>query len=287
MVAVVMLVKQFEPPFSGESLHVDRSFFGMHRVVFSYGRIYRLVHGVTVHGIQNRDPKRPYLRNQPMAYYHRSGPLGQIFAQLKSKGHLSQVAVVGLGAGTTACYREDGQHFTFYEIDPVVKHIATTPEYFTYLSDLGTDHYSIVLGDGRLKLQESQQQYDLIVFDAFSSDSIPTHLLTTEAFEIYQKRLSEHGVLVFHITNTHLDLTPVLADLAVQTHMVCLKCEDLLVSDAESKEGKTPSIYVAIARSREDLAGLDRLGEWTSAEPSRSRIPWTDDFSNVLDILRW
>ncbi len=103
IVAVVMLVDKFEPPFTGETLHVDRGFLGVDRVVFSYGRIYRLVHGVTVHGIQNRDPERPGLRRQPMAYYHRSGPLGRIFTHLQPTGRLRNVAVVGLGAGTMAC----------------------------------------------------------------------------------------------------------------------------------------------------------------------------------------
>lgn len=287
VIAAVMLVEKFEPPFVGESLHVDRGFFGVHRIVFSYGRIYRLVHGVTVHGIQNRDPERPQLRHQPMAYYHRSGPLGQIFAQLQRDDRLETVAIVGLGAGATACYCEDDQHFTFYEIDPIVKRIAETPEYFTYLSDLGREHYSVILGDGRLKLDESRQQYELIVFDAFSSDAIPTHLLTIAAFEIYLQKLSQRGVLVFHITNNHLDLEPVLATLAKQSKLMCLTCKDFHITEAESIEGKTPSIYVAMARHREDLAGLDQLKSWAPCRSLPGAVPWTDDFSNVLDILKW
>lgn len=285
-IAVIMLVEKLEPPFSGETLFVDRGYFGVHRVVRSHGRIYQLVHGVTVHGIQNRDPERPSLQRQPMAYYHRSGPLGQIFDQLGQTGRVQKVAIVGLGAGAAACYCEDDQHFTFYEIDPIVKHIAETPEYFTHLSDLGRDHYSIVLGDGRLKLEESEEPYDLIVFDAFSSDAIPMHLLTREAFAVYLSKLSEHGVLAFHISNLHLNLTPVLADLAADAGLVCCVCEDLLVTDEQSRQGKTPSTYVTIARATEDLAGLDQRSGWTIAPRSDSGVPWTDDFSNVLDVLK-
>lgn len=285
-IAVVMLVEKFEPPFAGETLHVDRGYFGVHRVVFSHGRIYRLVHGVTVHGIQNRDPERPEMRRQPMAYYHRSGPLGQIFKQLRATSQLKQVAVVGLGAGAAACYCQDDQHFTFYEIDPIVKHIAETPEYFTHLSDLGQEHYSVVLGDGRLKLEQTDQLYDLIVFDAFSSDAIPMHLLTREAFSIYLEKLSEHGVLAFHISNMHLDLAPVLADLAADAGLVCSVCEDVLVTDEESRRGKTPSTWVAVARKTKDFAGLDQQPGWKPPTRSKSGIPWSDDFSNVLDTLK-
>jgi hypothetical protein len=177
-VGALLLLAKISPPIVGTLHFTGRSFFGVHWVVDDeIGR--QLLNGSTKHGVQSLDPAR---RCEPLSYYWSGGPLGQVFSAFRRPASTNKVAVVGLGAGATVCYRNKGYHFTFYEIDPLVKQIAETPRLFSYLSDCGRDAYDVVLGDGRLKLAEAPNgEYALIVFDAFSSDSIPMHLLTREA----------------------------------------------------------------------------------------------------------
>src|SRR5262249_34778991 len=149
------------------------------------------------------------------SYYFRNGPIGQFFDMFSGPQTKQRVAVLGLGAGTLACYAEAGQTWTFFEIDPDVARVAR--QHFTFLSGAEARGATtqIVLGDARLALQqEPDAAFDLIFADAFSSDSVPVHLLTREALEIYLRKLGDHGVLVFNVTNRCLDLEPVLARLA-------------------------------------------------------------------------
>ena len=157
----------------------------------------------------------PAHQGEPLTYFHRDGPIGQAFAGLPAVAGRRDIAVVGLGVGTLASYRTPGQQWTFYEIDPEVERIARTDAYFTYLRSCG-DGCRVVLGDARLSLARAPLHgYGLIVLDAFSSDAIPIHLMTTEALGLYLSRLAPAGVLAFHITNRHLTLAPVLARLAL------------------------------------------------------------------------
>lgn len=173
-----------------------------------------------------------------------------------------------------------------------MKQIAEAPEYFTYLSRCGKGGYTVILGDGRLKLAEAKnEQFGLILLDAFSSDAIPTHLLTREAFRIYLSKLNQNGLLAFHISNTHLNLEPVVAKLASDAGLVCLTCDDLPFSERESeanlKFGKFPSRYMVAARKPADLEGLIGRPNWFVSRPQRGGSVWTDDYSNVLEILNW
>jgi spermidine synthase len=125
------------------------------------------------------------------------------------------VAVTGLGSGTLATYSAPGQQWDFYDIDPSIVSIASNPQLFTFLSKCTRGSYRVILGDARLKLQEAPQgYYGLIVMDAFSSDSVPAHLLTIQALELYLAKLTPEGVLAFHISNRHLNLEPLLAGLS-------------------------------------------------------------------------
>src|SRR5207245_11436461 len=152
----------------------------------------------------------PQARAEPFAYYHRSGPIGQVFTAFSGKAAKANVGIVGLGAGSLAYYGEPGQHFTYYEIDPTVLPIARDSGYFTFLRDCKAS-VEYVLGDARLTLQEAPpKQYGIIVMDAFSSDAIPLHLLTREALAIYKEKLTADGIIAFHISNGYLDLTPAL-----------------------------------------------------------------------------
>src|SRR5262249_30741221 len=144
------------------------------------GDMRQLVHGNTIHGVQN--PSRP---NEPLSYYFRDGPIGQVFSTFSGNEAKPEVAIVGLGAGSLAPYGQPGQHFTFYEIDPSVVRLARDRSLFTYLPDCKAG-LNIVLGDARLTLREApDDHFGILVIDAFSSDSIPLHLLTREALQLY------------------------------------------------------------------------------------------------------
>lgn len=271
--------------FSERVLDSARSFYGIHRVTTdARGRYHYLMHGTTLHGCQSLDPAR---RGEPLAYYHPTGPLGQAFDAFRERLNGSRIAVVGLGSGAAVCYSQPGQHFTFFEIDPAVRRIAETPEFFTFLSDCGQDRYDIILGDGRLRLAEAPPRvYALILLDAFSSESIPIHLLTREALGLYLSKLSDRGVLVFHISSMHLDIEAVLGDLAAGHGLLGIAAHDTEISEEEMLLGKSPSLYAVLARTPGDLQPLSVRENW---QPIRriGRSPWTDQHASILPALRW
>ena len=262
-------------------LYVERSFFGILRVEHDsdYGANI-LVHGRISHGMQSTDPDK---RGEPLTYYHRKGPAGQIFRALDKR--LSEIGVVGLGTGSLAAYGRTGQRITFYEIDPAVEKIARDRRFFTYLADCRA-RVEVVLGDARLQLaHRPRRHFDLLVIDAFSSDAIPVHLVTREALRLYFERLSPRGVLALHISNQHLDLSPVLGNLAADAGLAALICED---DDGEGPDcDKFASTWVVLARSRAHLETLTTSADWSHLPPSPGRRLWTDDFSNIIDVLGW
>jgi SAM-dependent methyltransferase len=270
----------------GKTLYVERNFFGVARVTLGQaGTLRYLVHGNTLHGQQFVDPAR---HCEPLAYYHRSGPLGEIFNCFQKRSASSPVAVVGLGTGATACYAQPKEQWTFYEIDPIVVRIARNTNYFSYLQQCAKTEVRVVVGDARLRLGEAAPgHYRLIVLDAFSSDAIPVHLLTREALKLYLSKLAADGLLVFHISNRYLDLEPVLADLASQAKLISRHWDDWNVSPEESANGKEESHWVVMARREGDLGYLSKKAQWL---PLEGRLPpqvWTDDFSNLLGVFKW
>ncbi len=269
----------------GRVIHADRSFYGVYRVgTDATGKYRQLFHGSTLHGMQSLDPSR---RREPLAYYHRSGPLGQIFTALSGRESLRQVGLVGLGAGSAACYGEPGQEFTFYEIDPAVERIAHDPRYFTFLRGC-PPKVQVVLGDARLSLKNARdREYGLIVLDAFSGDAIPMHLLTREAIQLYLAKTTEDGVLAFHISSRFLDLRPVLAGLAQDAGLVCFLEEDMKLSAADKASGKFTSTWVVIARRPSDVGPLASDPRWVSVTGWPDARLWTDDYSSILGIIRW
>jgi spermidine synthase len=230
-----------------------------------------LYDGTTLHGTQFLDARSA----DPTSYYTRSGPLGDVFGLRR----FQDVAIVGLGAGTMAAYGEPGQSMTFDEIDQADVDIASDPHLFTYLADSKAD-IRVVVGDGRIGLAAAPKaSYDLIVLDAFSSDSIPVHLLTREAAAMYAERLRPGGLLVFHITNHTFDLRPVMRGLADSLGWVGI------VGDRESHDpGASPSTWVVLAPTTQDLDAIAHREGWTPL-PARS-VGWTDDYSSVLRVLR-
>ncbi len=284
-VAALILASQvYAGPF-GHILHSERSFFGVYRVSDDVEKNCRvLFHGGTAHGVQSLDPRRAC---EPLAYYTRSGPIGQVFQAFQESPVENEVAVIGLGAGVMACYHQPHQRFTFYEIDPTVLHIAQNRRYFTYLSDCGLP-VRVVLGDARLSLRDAPAHgYGMMVLDAFSGDSIPTHLLTREALALYLTKLAPKGVLAFHISNRYLDLHSVLGDLAHDLGLSCLMNDDAHVSEDETREGKFTSMWVVMARHSNDLEALRSDPGWRDLRAVPGSRVWTDDFSNIVSILRF
>jgi hypothetical protein len=264
-------------------LHAERTFFGVHRVVQDpKGEFHGLAHGTTLHGMQSLDPAR---RHEPLTYFHRTGPYGQALTGLPAATSGHDIAVVGLGAGTLAAYARPDQRWTFYEIDSAVERIARTSSYFTYLNDCG-DACRVVLGDGRLALQRTSEKYDVIVLDAFSSDAVPMHLLTSEALALYVSRLKPGGAILFHISNRHVALGPVLARLAESNHLVALEQVDLMTEQPQPR-GKFQSDLVVMARTADDLGPLAHDPRWFTPQAAPNTPLWTDDFSNILSVLRF
>ncbi len=273
----------------GHVIHTERSFFGISRVAHdSAGKFHMLIHGGTVHGMQHLDSA---LSREPLIYYTRSGPAGQIFRAVQTSTPQGNWAIVGLGAGTMACYLQPGQTLTYYEIDPHVASIAGDARYFSFLRQCAPQA-DIVLGDARLKLRDAPDaHYGLIVLDAFSGDSIPMHLVTREALALYQRKLAPHGIIAFHISNIYMNLGPTLDTLARDAHLACLIENDVDVSQAQIDAGKFPSIWVVMARNESDLTLLrsehDGSASWVPIPAHPARRVWTDDYSNLLSAIRW
>jgi SAM-dependent methyltransferase len=271
-------------PRSREATHVERSFFGVIRVRQDQaGQTNTMIHGSTRHGIQSW---RPELRREPLSYYHRGGPLGQVLTSLINAGRLRQVAVIGLGTGTIAAYGQPGMEITYYEIDPAVLRLAQDPKWFTYLADSRAKIH-VVLGDARQMFATAPPQgYDLIVVDAFSSDSIPMHLLTREALHLYLEKLADGGLIAFHVSNRYLRLEPIVARLAEEAGLECVAQRDK-VSTEDSALGKESSHWAILARHRNGLAKQAADPRWHRPNVGPHTPRWTDDFSNILGVLNW
>ncbi len=260
----------------------DRSFFGVVKVVDMSlddkpGADTRfMMHGTTIHGSQS------LLDNSltPRTYYAPPTPIGQAFRLFDDA---KQVGIVGLGIGSTACYALPGQTWRFFEIDPLVVKVALDPARFTFLSSC-QPNADIVVGDARIKLAaEPRGKFDLLLLDAFSSDSVPTHLLTREAMSLYLDRMSEDGVLVFHISNRHLELSQVVARVANAAGAQTL-LQRFRPTKAEAAAGASRSEVVLVSRSQARLDRARAAGQWRDL-PSDAGRPWTDDYSNIIGAM--
>ena len=260
----------------------DRSFFGVTEVSRSPASPYTiLTNGTTTHGIQSTDPARIEV---PLAYYTKAGPFGDLFALLSGTGREQAVAAIGLGAGAVATYVEPGWSMTFFEIDPVVAAVAADPGLFSYLSS-AAERPTVVLGDARLSLRSiPAASYDAVVVDAFSSDAIPTHLLTTEAMTEYARVVKPGGPILVHITNRYYDLAPAVAAAgrAIGLHAVQ---RVYLPTDAEAREGASiVAAIILIPPSSTDAASDLAAGGWQPVDGVVA--PLTDDFMDVLRFLK-
>jgi len=284
-VAALIVASQFYSGPFGHVLLTERSFFGVYHVSDDVENHYRvLFHGSTAHGVQSLDPAQAC---DPRAYYSRHGPIGGVFAAFQASPVEDRVAVIGLGAGAMACYHQPHQSMTFYEIDPTVVRIAQDRGLFTYLTDCGPP-VRVVVGDARLRLRDAPgNSYGIIVLDAFSGDSIPTHLLTRQAVALYLSKLAPQGLLAFHISNRYLDLHGVLGGLAGDAGLAALVNDDDELSAEDRREGIFASNWVVMARHRSDLEPLAHDGGWTDLPPEPGARVWTDDYSSIVTLLRF
>ncbi len=253
----------------------ERGFFGVVKVQEHEG-FRMMVHGTTLHGAQSTGADA--LR--PTTYYAPETALGQVFAAHTVPG---RVAVVGLGVGSVACFSKPGQQYTYFEIDPIVARLASDPARFTFLSEC-TPGAGIVLGDGRLTLaSEPEAAFNLMLIDAFSSDSVPAHLLTREAVALYMSRVREtDGIVLLHVSNRHMALATVVGrvagELGLPGRLQFYKPPQGAGDEAQA--GARPTIVVALAHNEAALARLDETGLW---EPlvSDGKRGWSDDYSNI------
>ncbi|MBX7133031.1 MAG: fused MFS/spermidine synthase [Fimbriimonadaceae bacterium] len=279
-VVALYLVGLWQQGTIGRVVYEDRGFFGVLRVREDAGKDYRrLLHGTTLHGIQATDPA---LARTPLSYYYPTGPIGEVFDTLDLEG--ASIAAVGLGVGSLAGYSKAGQTWDFYEIDPEVEKVARDPRFFTYLADSPAQP-KVILGDARLSLAASPTKYKLIVLDAYSSDSVPIHLITKQALAMYRERLLPDGVLAFHISNRHLDLEPVLGRLAEDAGLFTLTRSDLTTPEERQKQ-KASSTWTLMANSESALGAIAEDPRWTPTKTSPTVPLWTDDYSSVLSVLR-
>lgn len=268
--------------------HRSRTFFGVLRVCDdTNGPSRRLMHGSIAHGAQlvSDDPER---RGIALSYYHQAGPLGSVFQGMDTARPPRRVAVAGLGVGTIASYAKPGQEFVFIEIDPEVVRIANDPDFFTFLADCRGD-VRIVTDDARLALErEPDGSIDLLVVDAFTGDSVPTHLLTREALDLYGRKVAPEGVVALHVSNKYLDFVPVVEALAADGGWMAIHARD---ADVPAEYARTPSEWMALSRSLETVKAIytsptSARWTWKPAAEKPSSLPWTDDRTAVAEAMR-
>ena len=260
-----------------------RSYFGVY-TIRSGTRTRELDHGTTVHGIQLTGS--PARERTPTTYYVPGSGIGQAMLALPSLyGTAARVGVVGLGTGTLACYARPGQSWRFYEIDPAVVRIARDSGRFTYLRRCLPDP-AIVVGDARVSLaSQASDSLDLLALDAFSSDAIPMHLMTTEAFALYARIVARDGLLLVHISNRFLDLEPVVAAAARAGGW---RAAELSYQPTRGERDASTSQWIALSRSPATIARLEaRDSDWTPLAPDRRIAAWTDDYSTILPLVKW
>ncbi len=274
--------------FSG-ALFVKRNFYGVIRVRADMvgkppQQAYLMAHGITVHGLQFIDPA---LRDQPTTYYVRDAGAGLAILNHPRYGHGLRVGMLGVGAGTLATYGQPGDAYRLYEINPVVVDLAEGQgSYFSFVKDSQAD-VTMVLGDARISLEQElahgkKQNFDVLVLDTFSSDSIPVHLVTKEAFALYLEHLAPDGIIAAHITNLHLDLQPVFWQLAREYGVTMVR-----VNYSGDTHGGYASHWILLARDPA-LLNIPAIQEHAidlSGYSTTLKL-WTDDYSNLFQILK-
>ncbi|OWQ92642.1 spermidine synthase [Sphingopyxis witflariensis] len=272
-----------------------RSYFGVYTVTDDpEHQQRRLAHGTTLHGLQRTEAGKQL---EPTTYYGHQSGVGLTLDKAEAlAGPDAAVGIVGLGAGTLACYRKPGQKWTIFEIDPVMVDIARDPTKFTFLSECAGDT-PVILGDARLQVaNQPPGRFDILVIDAFSSDAIPLHLLTKEAIGIYARAMKPDGILLIHISNRFFNLEPVLAaEAKARGWSAAIRIDPSPTGDDFSD--LTGSNWVALTAAPQRMDALTggirprkdsrNEGVWVPLEGRARFERWTDDYASTLPILFW
>ncbi|WP_421931459.1 fused MFS/spermidine synthase [Phenylobacterium sp.] len=263
-----------------------RSFFGVVRqselkLPEMGGTVRMLSHGTTLHGAQAQDPR---WRCRPLVYYAPETPIGQVFTEVERRKPALRIGAVGLGTGAVGAYTRPGDRLTFFEIDPLVIRISSDPAHFSYTTTCAKGKIDYVVGDARLTLaKQPRDQFDILLIDAFSSDSVPAHLLTVEAMRGYLSRIKPDGVLILHLSNRNLDLrSPAMAVAYAAGGEALLQRHDAAKSSPMLWESSEDALIVA--RNAKALAPFAADPRWKPTEPVLVR-PWTDDYTNLIGAL--
>jgi hypothetical protein len=264
---------------------MTRSFFGTYTVMDFKSGLRSLVHGTTLHGVQYTNPKYAMI---PLSYYAPRSGIGIAMAAVPALyGDDARMGLVGLGTGSLACYAKPGQVWTIFEIDPAMVEIAKDPKRFTFLSRC-LPNARMVVGDARLTLGvEPKASLDMLMIDAFSSDAVPMHLLTREAFTSYGRVLRLDGVVMAHISNRFLDLRPVLGALTRDGWSVAVRDYD--ATEDELKANFNYSVWVALSRNPAQLKKLRAAApdeQWYPLTAEKDFAGWSDDFASILPIFK-
>lgn len=250
-------------------------------------KVRTLMHGTTNHGVQFLDPEFAHV---PLGYYHIEGPCGMAIRALKEiRPDGARYGIVGLGSGAISAHARPQDSVRYFEIDPEVARIAEDPEYFTYLSQSNCP-ISVSLGDGRLLLEDERAQgepvYDMVLIDAFSSDAIPVHLLTTEAIDLYFDRLADDGIVLLHVSNRHLDLQPLVYQLGVDHKAFVMMYEQQGNEIPDHiRDYWFPSVWMALTKSPVSAQALLDAGMYQEGEQRYKVRMWTDQYSNILSVF--
>jgi SAM-dependent methyltransferase len=267
--------------FYDRTIVATRNFYGVLRVQ-EFGqddenRRRSLIHGTIVHGTQYLSPD---WQRRPAAYYTPTSGIGRLLESLHPRMEPLKVGSIGLGTGTLATYGAKGDVYRFYDINPGVLTIARRD--FTYLKDSDAT-IELPLGDARLSLErEPKQNFDVLAIDAFSSDAIPVHLITSEALAIYRRHMKPGGVIAFHVTNRFLNLIPVVDALAKAQGLHAIHIAD----DGEDNTHASRSDWVLLSDSRELFDRPALADAAKNIEPRPDWRLWTDDFNNLVQVLK-
>ena len=262
-------------------IYVTRNFFGVKKILDDPdARLRKLLHGDTIHGTESTDPTRA---GEPLSYYYPGGSVSDVIEVMRQRNKPQHFGVLGLGSGTMAAYADPRHRVTFYEIDPSVDPIAQ--RFFTFLPRCGSN-CDVIIGDGRLEVARApNESLDLLLLDAFSSDSVPTHLISREAVQLYLTKLVPDGILMFHVSNRYLDVEKLVSSLVADAGLIAYSRFD----DAGDlrKLGKTSANHIVAARRLEHLQPIAARQGWNRVTRPADFQPWTDDYSNLLSLIRW
>ncbi|MBC6444768.1 MAG: hypothetical protein GDA50_04950 [Alphaproteobacteria bacterium GM202ARS2] len=281
--AVVLLVVPSTLHTSDQTLLQWRNLFGIYRVTASpTGDIHSLYRGVALQDKSQVPPSNKNNKATPVAYFHRSSPLGEVMTALRKRGRPLRVAMVGAGIGSVACYQTFGDEFTLMTLDKETLAVAQQPRYFDYLSTCGSNA-TLVIGDLAVLAQQANQHYDLIIINTLDFTSVPLHLLTLEALSLYQRKLKGDGVMLFHLSHPLLDLSLPLASTA-HAQGLTFRHKRHHPSSPQARRLIVPSHYAVLATSESSLPSLFSDSSWLASAPPYLR-PWQDDYVNILAPL--